>query len=188
MSPYCRWRARASKWPASKRAPGWTRTVSSRARARQGATHPMMNPIGGTSIHYHAQSWRDNPWDFKARAESIRRNGANSIPTGTTLEDWPVTYNASWSSITTTGSMKSGFPAGPATSRAKSIRAAMYSKWRRRQRRSNRRGRADRGWRHAVRGFRIGAEERDARECIDCVWSAVRPLALEYIGAYATSH
>src|SRR5262249_26234681 len=26
--------------------------------ARRGATHPMMNAIGGTSIHYHAQSWR----------------------------------------------------------------------------------------------------------------------------------
>src|SRR5579863_656744 len=24
-------------------------------RAQQGATHPMMNAIGGTSIHYHAQ-------------------------------------------------------------------------------------------------------------------------------------
>jgi choline dehydrogenase-like flavoprotein len=27
------------------------------AQARQGANHPMMNAIGGTSIHYHAQSW-----------------------------------------------------------------------------------------------------------------------------------
>jgi gluconate 2-dehydrogenase alpha chain len=62
-------------------------------RARQGATAPMMNAVGGTSIHYHAQSWRYNPWDFKVRSESIRRYGPNSIPKGTTLEDWPVTYD-----------------------------------------------------------------------------------------------
>src|SRR5580658_1191119 len=61
--------------------------------SRQGATHPMMNAIGGTSIHYHAQSWRYSPWDFKVRSESIRRYGSNSIPKGTTLEDWPVTYD-----------------------------------------------------------------------------------------------
>ena len=55
--------------------------------------HPMMNAIGGTSIHYHAQSWRYSAWDFKVRSESIRRYGANSIPKGSTLEDWPLTYD-----------------------------------------------------------------------------------------------
>ena len=53
----------------------------------------MMNAVGGTSIHYHAQSWRYSPWDFKVRSESIRRYGANSIPKGSTLEDWPLTYD-----------------------------------------------------------------------------------------------
>ncbi len=62
-------------------------------RARQGTTHPMMNAIGGTSIHYHAQSWRYSPWDFKVRSESIRRYGPNSLPKGSTLEDWPLTYD-----------------------------------------------------------------------------------------------
>jgi gluconate 2-dehydrogenase alpha chain len=62
-------------------------------RARQGATHPMMNAVGGTSIHYHAQSWRYSQWDFKVHSESIRRYGANSIPKGSTLEDWPLTYD-----------------------------------------------------------------------------------------------
>ena len=33
----------------------------------------MMNAIGGTSIHYWAQSWRLKPWDFRTRSESIRR-------------------------------------------------------------------------------------------------------------------
>ena len=78
--------------PKAKREIPTFRT-SDTARARQGATHPMMNAIGGTSIHYHAQSWRYSPWDFKARSESIRRYGASSIPKGTTLEDWPLTYD-----------------------------------------------------------------------------------------------
>ena len=30
----------------------------------QGTIHPMMNGVGGTSLHYWAQSWRLNPWDF----------------------------------------------------------------------------------------------------------------------------
>jgi gluconate 2-dehydrogenase alpha chain len=66
---------------------------SDTAVARQGANAPMMNAIGGTSIHYHAQSWRYSPWDFKVYSESIRRYGPDSIPKGTTLEDWPVTYD-----------------------------------------------------------------------------------------------
>src|SRR5260221_3164928 len=39
---------------------------------------PMMNAVGGTSIHYWAQSWRLHPWDFKTRTETIRRYGASA--------------------------------------------------------------------------------------------------------------
>ncbi len=61
--------------------------------ARPGGRHPMMNAVGGTSIHYHAQSWRFNPWDFQVRSRTIERYGRDKLPTGTTLDDWPVTYN-----------------------------------------------------------------------------------------------
>jgi gluconate 2-dehydrogenase alpha chain len=63
------------------------------APARRGTTHPMMNAIGGTTIHYHAQSWRLKPWDFKTHSEVTRRYGASLIPKGSTLEDWPISYN-----------------------------------------------------------------------------------------------
>ncbi len=53
------------------------------------AIHPMMNAVGGTSLHYWAQSWRLNPWDFKVVSETTRRYGAARIPKGTTVEDWP---------------------------------------------------------------------------------------------------
>ena len=51
--------------------------------------HPMMNAVGGTSVHYWAQSWRLNPWDFKVVSETTRRYGASRIPKGSTVEDWP---------------------------------------------------------------------------------------------------
>jgi gluconate 2-dehydrogenase alpha chain len=53
------------------------------------AIHPMMNAVGGTSLHYWAQSWRLNPWDFKVVSETARRYGAGRIPKGSTVEDWP---------------------------------------------------------------------------------------------------
>src|SRR3989442_333170 len=53
------------------------------------AIHPMMNGVGGTSLHYWAQSWRLNPWDFKVVSETTRRYGASRIPKGSTVEDWP---------------------------------------------------------------------------------------------------
>ena len=51
--------------------------------------HPMMNAVGGTTIHYWAQSWRLNPWDFKVRSATTSRYGASRIPNGSTVEDWP---------------------------------------------------------------------------------------------------
>jgi gluconate 2-dehydrogenase alpha chain len=63
------------------------------APTRRGTIHPMMNAIGGTSIHYWAQSWRLKPWDFKTRSHVEKRYGARAIPVGSTLEDWPIAYD-----------------------------------------------------------------------------------------------
>jgi len=60
---------------------------------RRAAIHPMMNAIGGTSIHYWAQSWRLKAWDFKTRTETEKRYGARALPAGSTLEDWPISYD-----------------------------------------------------------------------------------------------
>lgn len=62
-------------------------------RAQQAPVHPMMNAIGGSSIHYWAQSWRYHPWDFRVRSEVTSRYGASAIPAGTTLQEWPLTYD-----------------------------------------------------------------------------------------------
>ena len=47
------------------------RTNPSETARPAAAQHPMMNAIGGTSIHYWAQSWRLKPWDFRSRSEII---------------------------------------------------------------------------------------------------------------------
>jgi len=60
--------------------------------AVQGGGHPMMNGVGGTSLHYWAQSWRLSPWDFKTVSETVRRYGADRIPEGSTIEDFPISY------------------------------------------------------------------------------------------------
>ena len=51
--------------------------------------HPMMNAVGGTTLHYFGRSYRLSPWDFKVVSETTRRYGASRIPAGSTVEDWP---------------------------------------------------------------------------------------------------
>jgi gluconate 2-dehydrogenase alpha chain len=53
------------------------------------AIHPMMNAVGGTTLHYWAQSWRLNPWDFAVVSRTRQRYGSARIPPGSTVEDWP---------------------------------------------------------------------------------------------------
>jgi gluconate 2-dehydrogenase alpha chain len=80
-------------WPqgvqkANQEIPTSRPTASSQTTPRAGI-HPMQNAVGGTSLHYWAQSWRLNPWDFKVVGETKRRYGASRIPQGSTVEDWP---------------------------------------------------------------------------------------------------
>lgn len=56
------------------------------------AGHPMMNAVGGTTMHYWAQSWRLNPWDFKVVSETVRRYGRERLPADSTVADWPFGY------------------------------------------------------------------------------------------------
>ena len=77
---------------ANREIPTVRETAQSPTRPR-GAMHPMMNAIGGTSIHYWASAWRLKPWDFRTKSETIKRYGAGALPKGSTLEDWPIGYD-----------------------------------------------------------------------------------------------
>jgi gluconate 2-dehydrogenase alpha chain len=76
---------------ANREIPTFRESPSSPTRPRA-SVHPMMNAIGGTSIHYWGQSWRLKAWDFRTRSEVVKRYGAGALPPGSTLEDWPVSY------------------------------------------------------------------------------------------------
>ena len=83
-------------WPqavqkANREIPTHRPNASSPTLPRQ-AIHPMMNAVGGTTLHYWAQSWRLNPWDFKVVSETTKRYGASRIPRGSTVEDWPLGF------------------------------------------------------------------------------------------------
>ena len=81
-------------WPQSvQKAASEAPTVraTSSDTAIQGG-HPMMNAVGGTTMHYWAQSWRLNPWDFKVASETKQRYGESRIPEDSTVEDWPFGY------------------------------------------------------------------------------------------------
>ena len=84
-------------WPqsvqkANREVPTHRPTASAPASPRP-AIHPMMNAVGGTTLHYWAQSWRLHPWDFTVVSETRRRYGASRIPKGYTVEDWPFGYD-----------------------------------------------------------------------------------------------
>ncbi len=72
--------------------PTFRTTPQERARpATSGRT--MMNAIGGSTTHYDGNSWRFHPWDFQIRSLVSRRYGASAIPKGSTVEDWPLSYD-----------------------------------------------------------------------------------------------
>lgn len=83
-------------WPSSvqkanREIPTVRHSASSPTLPR-GMVHAMMNAVGGSTMHYWAQSWRLHPWDFHALTKAKARYGAGAIPKGSTLEDWPLRY------------------------------------------------------------------------------------------------
>jgi gluconate 2-dehydrogenase alpha chain len=81
------------RWKSNREVPTTRPNSSVPATRPLGATGPMMNAVGGTSIHWMTQSWRYLPWNFKVRSETIRRYGAGAIPANSTVQDWPLDYH-----------------------------------------------------------------------------------------------
>ena len=80
-------------WPhsvqkANREVPVHRPNASAPESPRQ-SLHPMMNAVGGTTLHYFGRSYRLNPWDFNVVSETTRRYGPSRIPVGSTVEDWP---------------------------------------------------------------------------------------------------
>jgi gluconate 2-dehydrogenase alpha chain len=70
-----------------------THRVNAGAPTTRAPGHVMMNGVGGTTLHYWAQSWRLPHFDFKTVSETVKRYGRSRIPAGSTVEDWPFGYD-----------------------------------------------------------------------------------------------
>lgn len=77
---------------ANHEVPTWRRTPDSEVEQPPFAIK-MANMVGGTSVHYTAQSWRFHEDDFTIRTSTIERYGEEALPEGSALADWPVTYD-----------------------------------------------------------------------------------------------
>src|SRR3546814_10021521 len=73
----------------------WTWRPSPSARAlpmrMYGSFHPG-DGYGGAGVHWAAQTWRFYPSDFKYRSHHVERYGEDALPEGSTIQDWPVSY------------------------------------------------------------------------------------------------
>jgi gluconate 2-dehydrogenase alpha chain len=49
--------------------------------------------LGGAMVHWSAQLWRFMPTDFRYRSHIVERYGEKKLPSGSTVRDWPVTYD-----------------------------------------------------------------------------------------------
>jgi gluconate 2-dehydrogenase alpha chain len=49
--------------------------------------------VGGGTIHWSGWSWRQREEDFRQRSEWVERYGEKSLPEGSNVRDWPITYD-----------------------------------------------------------------------------------------------
>lgn len=73
----------------------WTWRPNERAPSlpmrQYGSFHPGQG-LGGSIVHWSAQLWRFLETDFRYRSHHVERYGADKLPEGMTVQDWPVTY------------------------------------------------------------------------------------------------
>jgi gluconate 2-dehydrogenase alpha chain len=72
--------------------PRWRTTPDEPAREATFSLGRMMNGVGGSVIHYGAWLRRFHPHHLRSRSHIEERWGAEVIPEGCTVADWPVTY------------------------------------------------------------------------------------------------
>jgi gluconate 2-dehydrogenase alpha chain len=49
--------------------------------------------VGGAGVHWNGRHWRFLPYDFSMRTKTIERYGERSLPEGSLVQDWGVTYD-----------------------------------------------------------------------------------------------
>lgn len=68
------------------------RSTRSDVAAPEAAPGLTMNAVGGSTIHFNTTWHRLVPHNFMLRSNSINRYGQGSIPAGSAVADWPLTF------------------------------------------------------------------------------------------------
>ena len=79
-------RPNAKKQPVTWRA-------NANGRATPLASQNNGNQVGGGTVHYGTLSWRFHEDDFRVRSSTVERYGRAFLPDGSSLIDWPLSYN-----------------------------------------------------------------------------------------------
>jgi gluconate 2-dehydrogenase alpha chain len=77
----------------AKEVPTWRPDTKSPTQAPLIPPILMANMVGGTTSHYGTQNWRLRADDFLIRSSTVERYGEEALPEGSTLADWPLTYD-----------------------------------------------------------------------------------------------
>lgn len=85
---------KAMMWDLAKETWTWRPDATSRAlpMRRYGSFHPGQG-LGGAGVHWAAETWRFYPSDFVYRTHHVDRYGEDRLPEGSTIQDWPITYD-----------------------------------------------------------------------------------------------
>jgi gluconate 2-dehydrogenase alpha chain len=73
----------------------WTWRPDSRSPSLPMRQYGTFNPgmgLGGAAVHWSAQLWRYLETDFRYRSHVVERYGEQKIPSGSTVQDWGITY------------------------------------------------------------------------------------------------
>lgn len=79
-------RPNAKKQPVTWRA-------NANGRAMPLASQNYGNQVGGGTVNYGTLSWRFHEDDFRVRSSTVERYGRAFLPDGSSLIDWPLSYN-----------------------------------------------------------------------------------------------
>jgi gluconate 2-dehydrogenase alpha chain len=87
---YCR----AEMGPKFKQeTPRWRRNENEPTRELTFSLGRMMNGVGGSVIHYGAWLRRFPAHNLRLRSHALECWGSSAIPEGSTVADWPITYD-----------------------------------------------------------------------------------------------
>ena len=73
--------------------PRWRRNAGEPTQELTYSLGRMMNGVGGSVIHYGAWLRRFHPHHLRLRSFALERWGPGAIPEGSTVADWPLTYD-----------------------------------------------------------------------------------------------